>query len=57
MFSYYSSPIFFNKVIIYFYLPLLHIAVGEENMDIIKLLLNNENVDVNAPLILDFLFL
>ena len=37
----------FNEILIYFYKTALYLAIEKENLEIIKLLLMNEKIDIN----------
>ena len=41
-----------DEIFIYFYKTALYLAVEKENIEIIKLLLSNDIIDVNIPYIL-----
>ena len=41
----------FDEIIIYFYKTALYLAIEKENIEIIKLLLTRDNIDVNIPYI------
>ena len=42
----------FNIIFSYFHQTALYLAVEKENIEIIKLLLNTEKIDINIPCIL-----
>ena len=48
--------IYFNKITIQFYKTVLYTAVEKENIEIIKLLLANDKINVNTLNILIFIF-
>ena len=48
---------YFYEILIYLYKTALYLAIEKENLDIIKLLLSNDKIDVNILSILNFLYI
>lgn len=43
---------FFHKILIYFYITPLYLAVDKENVDIVKQLIKHKKIDVNIKSVL-----
>ena len=52
-----STVISFNEILIKLYKTALYLAVEKENVEIIKLLLSNNKIDVNIPYILNLFYI
>ena len=42
----------FNEIQVYFYKTPLYLAIEKENIEIIKLFITQDNIDINIPYIL-----
>ena len=50
-----SKIICFDEILVYFYKTALYLAIEKKNIEIIKILLLNDNINVNIPYIPTFI--